>query len=167
MKTESNFAPITPYDLEINGSEVDIVFYGIPEDETSEDGKRYIYDTYRMKVRNRPSLISDIDNNIDVWLQAAKDAEYNTLASDGRKKRDALLSQSDWTQTLDAPITAECKTAVREYRQALRDITGQNGFPYNVVWPEKPGIISTTPEPVDVTVSGIVDILLNEFGVIV
>ncbi|MHB1153576.1 MAG: tail fiber assembly protein [Eubacteriales bacterium] len=167
MKAESNFAPVAPYELEFNGSEVDIVLYDNVFEEMSETGERYIYDTYRMKVRNRPSLIDDLDNNIDAWLRAAKDAEYNMLSADCRKKRDVLLTQSDWTQTLDAPITAECKSVVRKYRQALRDVTGQIGFPHNVVWPRKPEIISTMPEPVDVTVSGIVDILSSEFGVTV
>ncbi|MHB1152108.1 MAG: tail fiber assembly protein [Eubacteriales bacterium] len=140
MKTESNFAPIAPYELEFNGSEVDIVFYGIPDEEMSEDGKRYIYDTYRMTVRNRLSLISDLDNNIDVWLQAAKDAEYNKLASEIRAERNALLSKTDWTQTKDAPLNSSEIAQMTLYRQALRDITDQVSFPHNVVWPVPPEV---------------------------
>jgi len=56
-------------------------------------------------------------------------------AEDVRKKRNALLLESDWTQVLDAPID---QAAWATYRQALRDITAQEGFPHNVTWPTKP-----------------------------
>jgi hypothetical protein len=52
-----------------------------------------------------------------------------------RSKRNSLLYASDWTQVADAPVD---KTAWATYRQALRDITSQEGFPENVVWPIKP-----------------------------
>lgn len=38
-----------------------------------------------------------------------------------REERNRLLSQSDWTQTVDAPLTAQSKEAWATYRQALRD----------------------------------------------
>jgi hypothetical protein len=52
-----------------------------------------------------------------------------------RQARTMLLSQSDWTQVLDAPVD---KAAWATYRQALRDITEQAGFPHSVVWPTNP-----------------------------
>ena len=52
--------------------------------------------------------------------------------------RDRLISESDWTILPDAPFTAAQKKKWKEYRQALRDITKQKGFPENVVFPEKP-----------------------------
>ena len=55
-----------------------------------------------------------------------------------RIKRQPLLRQSDWTQGPDAPLTAEQKAAWATYRQALRDVTAQAGFPLNVIWPTKP-----------------------------
>ena len=51
-----------------------------------------------------------------------------------RNQRDRLLSDSDWRALSDNTLTPEWAT----YRQALRDITGQAGFPYSVVWPVKP-----------------------------
>lgn len=51
-----------------------------------------------------------------------------------RNQRDRLLSDSDWRALSDNTLTPEWAT----YRQALRDITGQAGFPYSVVWPTKP-----------------------------
>ena len=53
-----------------------------------------------------------------------------------RSIRDQLLKESDWTQTLDAPLTEEQKEAWRVYRQALRNVPAQEGFPENVTWPE-------------------------------
>lgn len=54
-----------------------------------------------------------------------------------RRKRDALLAASDWTQVLDAPLSAEAKEAWAEYRQALRDVTKQ-ADPSHIVWPKSP-----------------------------
>ena len=52
-----------------------------------------------------------------------------------RSQRDRLLKASDWTQVPDAPVDQQ---AWATYRQALRDIPQQEGFPESVVWPEKP-----------------------------
>jgi len=52
-----------------------------------------------------------------------------------RMQRNIKLTQSDWTQISDAPGNKE---AWAEYRQALRDITSQEGFPFNVQWPSEP-----------------------------
>jgi hypothetical protein len=52
-----------------------------------------------------------------------------------RSQRDELLSASDFRMVPDAPWDT---TAWATYRQALRDITTQEGFPANVVWPTEP-----------------------------
>ena len=52
-----------------------------------------------------------------------------------REKRNKLLAESDWTQVADAPVD---KAAWATYRQALRDITDQDGFPLSVTYPESP-----------------------------
>jgi len=51
-----------------------------------------------------------------------------------KQKRDMLLYKTDWTANSDVIMTPEMET----YRQALRDITLQTDFPYNVTWPIKP-----------------------------
>lgn len=56
-------------------------------------------------------------------------------ADEIRARRNALLAASDWTQLPDAPVD---QTAWAAYRQALRDITEQEGFPANVIWPTQP-----------------------------
>ena len=57
------------------------------------------------------------------------------LAAQARSQRDALLSQSDWTQVPDAPVDHQ---AWADYRQALRDVPEQEGFPTDINWPTKP-----------------------------
>ena len=64
--------------------------------------------------------------------KAMKDAEQ---AKSVRTSRTQLLKDCDWTQIADS--TAD-KTAWATYRQALRDITGQAGFPWTMTWPESP-----------------------------
>jgi len=56
-------------------------------------------------------------------------------ADEARTQRDALLSESDWTQVSDAPVD---QAAWAEYRQALRDLPQQAGFPTEITWPQKP-----------------------------
>lgn len=56
-------------------------------------------------------------------------------AEEARRKRNRLLASSDWTQMPDSPVDASVWST---YRQALRDVTLQEGFPENIVWPTKP-----------------------------
>ncbi len=51
-----------------------------------------------------------------------------------RNQRERLLSQTDWMALSDVTMSPAWAT----YRQALRDITSQEGFPYAVIWPTKP-----------------------------
>ena len=67
------------------------------------------------------------------WVLLPPDMDQ--IAAEVRTKRNALLQQSDWTQVADAPVD---QAAWATYRQALRDITMQSGFPENVVWPTPP-----------------------------
>ena len=64
--------------------------------------------------------------------KAMKDAEQ---AANVRASRTQLLKDCDWTQIADS--TAD-KTVWATYRQQLRDITGQAGFPWTIVWPTQP-----------------------------
>lgn len=61
--------------------------------------------------------------------------EYSPSADEIRAQRNALLAACDWTQLADAPADG---LAWATYRQALRDIPEQAGFPANVVWPVAP-----------------------------
>ena len=72
------------------------------------------------------------DAEEEAAYKARKDAEQ---AANVRTSRNDLLTKCDWTQIVDS--TAD-KTTWATYRQALRDVTLQDGFPWNVTWPEQP-----------------------------
>lgn len=61
---------------------------------------------------------------------------FNNTADSVRSERNFRLQETDWTQAKD--ISDSVSVLWQPYRQALRDITSQSGFPYNVIWPEKP-----------------------------
>ena len=55
-----------------------------------------------------------------------------------RSKRDGLLKETDWIVIKAYERNANIPAEWEMYRQALRDITAQEGFPYSVIWPVKP-----------------------------
>lgn len=80
----------------------------------------------------KPSEYHAFDDVAFAWVLPPNYTEI--LAREARAKRDRMLAASDWTQLPDVPLVA--KDAWATYRQALRDITEQPGFPTDVVWPE-------------------------------
>jgi len=72
---------------------------------------------------------------IEQGIEIAAYVEPPPTAEQVRAERDALLASSDWTQVADAPVD---QAAWAVYRQALRDVTTQVGFPHDVVWPATP-----------------------------
>jgi hypothetical protein len=62
--------------------------------------------------------------------------DTNAAAGFARNRRNRLLEECDWTQAKDIPDAVSSQWT--EYRQALRDITNQEGFPNAIIWPEKP-----------------------------
>jgi len=64
--------------------------------------------------------------------KAQKDAEQ---AKSVRQTRSDKLADCDWTQVADSPVD---KAVWATYRQALRDITKQDGFPWEITWPDAP-----------------------------
>ena len=60
---------------------------------------------------------------------------YDELAASARVKRDVLIAGTDYLVMPDYPISTDLLAKVKVYRQALRDITIQVGFPYDIDWP--------------------------------
>lgn len=79
--------------------------------------------TFNILEKTQEDINTDLANE-----RSAKTAEI-------RLQRDQLLKDSDWTQVADAPTD---KVAWATYRQELRDITQQEGFPFNVIFPTPP-----------------------------
>lgn len=69
-------------------------------------------------------------SDLDADAIAIKDAEQ---AKAVRDQRNVKLSETDWTQLADSSAD---KVIYATYRQALRDITKQDGFPWDIKWPE-------------------------------
>lgn len=68
-------------------------------------------------------------------FEASRTPGPDSLWSELRSRRDSLLRESDWTQTLDAPVNREDWAT---YRQALRDLPENTVDPANPVWPTPP-----------------------------
>ncbi len=65
-----------------------------------------------------------------------KDAEQGKAV---RAERNNRLVASDWTQLLDTPFTPDERNSWALYREALRLVPTQDGFPWNIDWPPAPG----------------------------
>jgi hypothetical protein len=68
--------------------------------------------------------------------QQEKESLLKNKSDDARNTRSRLLSKTDWTQGKDIPDSISSKWAA--YRQALRDVPNQPGFPWDITWPSEP-----------------------------
>ena len=68
--------------------------------------------------------------------EIVKELTIDELSIKEKNNRKLLLTLSDWTQTSDIPKAT--KDLWVPYRQELRDITLQAGFPTNIIWPMQP-----------------------------
>ncbi len=82
-----------------------------------------LYEEYKKIISIDPSKTGDVGT-----LEAA--------AANLRKLRNSLLQECDWVMISDVPQTIKDEWVT--YRQSLRDITEQEGWPLNAQWPEKP-----------------------------
>lgn len=70
-----------------------------------------------------------------IVIEEEPQPEIMSAEEEIRANRNGLLAASDWTQVDDAKVD---KAAWAAYRQALRDITAQAGFPNDIIWPTNP-----------------------------
>lgn len=71
-----------------------------------------------------------------VTRQENEQHEHDTAAESVRRERDRLLAASDYAVLPDAPVSDTEQW--KGYRQSLRDLTEQDGFPFSVDWPGAP-----------------------------
>lgn len=101
------------------------------------DNKFYISNNTAIELPEQPSIFHIFNYTTKTWEDTRSLAQkYTDAAQPIIQKRNQLLAASDWTQLPDVPLTTKESWAV--YRQALRDITLQTGYPSNVVWPIPP-----------------------------
>lgn len=96
-------------------------------------------------------VLSDYYQQDGMWQQhyVVQRRDVAVVTENILLKRNQLLQQSDWTQLVDASVS---KASWAQYRQALRDLDLQPGFPWEVQWPTPP---STATSPPDTKLVGI------------
>ena len=75
--------------------------------------------------------ISEMDDD----AKAAKDAE---AAKGVRTTRDKLIAETDWIVIKNLELNQNIPGIWEVYRQNLRDLPKQAGFPWDITWPVKP-----------------------------
>lgn len=85
----------------------------------------------RVRLAPRPPDANRLNLTTGKW-----ETDPQMAAAAVRAERNHRLRESDWSQLADIPPTTS--TAWRRYRQALRDLPDQAGFPLSINWPEPP-----------------------------
>lgn len=119
---------------------------------------QYAADVYELPISYTKNITERFEQNREQWREIAMEADKTETAQKVREIRNKLLDATDSEMSLDrviknAPETvadtedatqmleslAETLTGdMAKYRQALRDVPQQEGFPYHVQWPESP-----------------------------
>lgn len=131
----------------INDHGGDIVFEGAQAtggtvyQYSQRQGIELIGDRWYTKYVLGPIFTEYTDDQGVLHTVISQENQYKSLldsrqAGIVRDKRNDLLKNSDWTQLKDIPDNISSSWAI--YRQQLRDITNQENFPWQVVWPIKP-----------------------------
>ncbi len=142
--TGKNFGRLDEATLDTYGS--DIVFEG-PQatggtvyQYSQRSGVEQIGDKWYSKYILGPVFTDTVEDGVtttaaehEAEYKARKDAEQATIV---RATRDTKLAESDWTQARDVTLANDADW--QTYRQALRDVPTQEGFPWSVTWPEQP-----------------------------
>jgi hypothetical protein len=97
------------------------------------DSAYYIENGEPVEIPPSPSQYAEFNFTTKQWV-----ANQNQAIADVISKRQKLLYASDWTQIPNGPLTSAQQESWATYRQELRDIPSQSGYPYNVIWPTPP-----------------------------
>lgn len=126
---------------------VDVVFEGPqpsltpPYQFSFRDGVQQIDGKWYTKYSIGPVFKDIVESDGTTNTAAQQEANYKAIkdshaATQARSRRDLLLKESDFSQMRDVNLANNAEWVT--YRQALRDVPVQNGFPWDVQWPEKP-----------------------------
>lgn len=130
-------------------------------DENGVETKSYTYYSYRTSMPYHDNLETYLNDNYETLFESVKEMDRKQKEAEIRAKRDALLVESDKEMVFDrlgfeTPDNINASNMLSTmitffgklksifsndwaiYRQNLRDITKQEGFPYDVIFPEKP-----------------------------
>ena len=120
------------YDPVLNGAAATVTApYGV----STRDGVEEIDGQWFTKFVAGP-IFTDNDEGTAAENEAAYRAKVDAkAAANVRTERNKKLADTDWTQLADSTADA---TVWATYRQALRDVPSQAGFPHDVTWPTEP-----------------------------
>lgn len=93
----------------------------------------YVENSSLVPFPDKPNEWCVFDYTTKSWVE-----DFNLASKYVISKRNQLLYESDWTQLPNGPLTIQQQQQWADYRQQLRDITDQQGYPFNVVWPVQP-----------------------------
>jgi hypothetical protein len=122
----------------------------IPESFLSEQG---VYPYSTDPAPSYDNLTQKLQDSFEVrdgiWYKTftAVNLSVEQASARVREHRNLMLRETDWRVLPDLNVSQ----AWLDYRQALRDITTQEGFPYSVIWPEEPTESVSNTEPTDNT----------------
>lgn len=83
----------------------------------------------------------DLSWSLEKVPEKAEEEKLTETKQAVRSKRDRLIADTDYLLMNDYPVSSEDLESVKAYRTALRDVPQQEGFPYEVVWPEVPAAL--------------------------
>ncbi len=168
MRVESRERPANSFILDNRkGNLIEVTFFDDiksemrKEQDSENEVEVFTYKVYKITTTFREDLEEHIQNNLNDWLESLKEQEKNSLATEIREKRNKLLEESDKYMildrlTMDFPQEISLTNIVSvikdffktlsnikngswaKYRQELRDLPNQEGFPYDVKFPDKP-----------------------------
>ena len=157
IKTELSERPPV-FTVSREGDRAVIIFYTDIKEIQREDGETaWEAVSWTLESSWTDNIMERITENQAAWLAEAQAEAYEEAAAQVRSLRDKLLSESDAMMAIDrlglevpsgSNFTAwlsflrgigdALTGAIKNYRQALRDLPEQEGFPFDVEWPDKP-----------------------------
>jgi len=128
------------YDAVLNGAAATVTApYGV----STRDGVEEISGQWFTKFIAGPVFADTTDDDGNVTTAADNEVAYKAridseAAASVRSQRDQLIAETDWVVVMAKETGTNIATAMKTYRQELRDLPSADGFPHTMTWPTKP-----------------------------
>ena len=99
------------------------------------------WEVYRVEIHGADRVRKDMETCPRQWTYLLLPQYIQVAEQTVRRQRNQKLADTDYLMRPDYPITDADKAEVIAYSQALRDVPEQDGYPYDVRWPELPDIL--------------------------
>lgn len=158
MRIKTELAERPPeFTVSREGQKAVIIFYTDVQEVQREEGTVFEAVSWTLEVPWTDNLEARINAATEGWFALAQQQATDIAAAAVRAIRDQLLKDSDAAMALDRlglvvpsgstfsswlsflkGLGDVLSNRVAIYRQALRDLPNQPGFPFEIDWPEKP-----------------------------